>query len=251
MLRFPNQGSNLENFIKIFENISFHLSKSTFNLDDMVSITVEHGLASSSGFIGKEAIKQSTRDDRSRDSLFNQMKMYSELYRHNGWLKSSPYRKLDYIVTPFGLLLSKSSDKIHKFILSNLCISFPNESIETKSKSYIRPFFTLFKIIKYIDYNISRDEIICSILSIKNDYGKENHDSLIEKIKKIRSEKNVELNIKKIMEEDKLSRNTLNNYTRYPVMFLRDSGLFDKKKSSFFLNKEGKKYLEIVENSYD
>ena len=53
------------------------------------------------------------------------------------------------------------------------------------------------------------------------------------------------------MEEDKLSRNTLNNYTRYPVMFLRDSGLFDKKKSSFFLNKEGKKYLEIVENSYD
>ena len=52
MLRFPNPGSNLENFIKIFENISFHLSKSTFNLDDMVSITVEHGLASSSGFIG-------------------------------------------------------------------------------------------------------------------------------------------------------------------------------------------------------
>ena len=75
MLRFPNPGSTLENFIKIFVNLSNNLSDYIFTLDDMVSITVNKGLASSSGFIGNEAIIQSTRKDRSRDPLYNQLKI--------------------------------------------------------------------------------------------------------------------------------------------------------------------------------
>ena len=131
----------------------------------MVSITVNEGLASSSGFIGNEAINQSTRKDRSRDPLYNQLKMYSELYRHLGWIKSSPDSSLNFLITPFGIKVAKSNDKMHQFILSILCISFPNNSIETKSNFNIKPFFTILKIIKKIDKKISRDELIICLLS--------------------------------------------------------------------------------------
>ena len=56
MLRFPNPGSTLANFIEIFKNINEKLLDYTFDLDDMVIVTAERGMASSSGFIGKEAI---------------------------------------------------------------------------------------------------------------------------------------------------------------------------------------------------
>ena len=39
----------------------------------MVIVTAERGMAASSGFVGKEAIDKSTRKDRSRDPLYNQI----------------------------------------------------------------------------------------------------------------------------------------------------------------------------------
>ena len=56
MLRFPNPGSNFESFINVFKNINDKLSNYIFNLDDMVSVTIEKNLTSSSGYTGSQAI---------------------------------------------------------------------------------------------------------------------------------------------------------------------------------------------------
>lgn len=251
MLRFPNPGSTLENFIKIFVNLSNNLSDYIFTLDDMVSITVNKGLASSSGFIGNEAIKQSTRKDRSRDPLYNQLKMYSELYRHLGWIKSSPDSSLNFLITPFGIKVAKSNNKMHQFILSILCISFPNNSIETKSNFNIKPFFTILKIIKKIDEKISRDELIICLLSCPDDFGSKNINLIIEKIKRLRKNKNTLENLNKISLQKKIAVNTLKNYTRVPIMFLRDSGLLIKKDSYFYLTNLGYSYVKNIDEMLD
>ena len=251
MLRFPNPGSTLENFIKIFENLSNNLSNNIFNLDDMVLITVNNGLASSSGFIGNEAINQSTRKDRSRDPLYNQLKMYSELYRHLGWIKSTPDNSLNFLITPFGISVAKSKDKMHEFILSILCISFPNNSIATKSNFNIKPFFTILKIIKKIENIISRDELIICILSCPDDFGSKNINLIIESIKKLRNDKNIFTTLNKISLEKKIAVNTLKNYTRVPIMFLRDSGLLAKKDTYFYLTNLGHSYVKTIDDTFD
>ena len=249
MLRFPNPGSSLDNFLKIFNNLCLNLSEFEFDLDDMVFVTVKKGFASSSGFVGTQAIKQSTRKDRSRDPLYNQLKMYSELYRHLGFIKSVPNNALKFIITPFGKMFSKSDQQINLFIYSILCISFPNESIQTKTNSNIRPFFTILSIINKIDNYISRDEMIICILSLENDFNFQNE--IINNIKNLRKKNNINYEINKISKKTKIAINTLRNYTRTPIMFLRDSNLFEKKNNYFSLTKKGHFFSNIVANAYD
>ncbi|MES2143060.1 MAG: hypothetical protein V4516_01585 [Pseudomonadota bacterium] len=43
-------------------------------------------------YMGEEAVARSTRADRSRDPLYNQLKMYAELFRTLGWLHPCPQR---------------------------------------------------------------------------------------------------------------------------------------------------------------
>ena len=85
MLRFPNPGSHIDSFIKIYKELFDALSEAPFfTLDDISRTLVERNLATSSGFMGQEALTRSTREDRSRDPLYNQSKMYAELFRMLG-----------------------------------------------------------------------------------------------------------------------------------------------------------------------
>ena len=77
MLRFPNPGSTMANFVAVYKAAFKRYRGQVIKLDDMVQATVEANLATSSGYMGKEAIARSTRNDRSRDPLYNQLKMYA------------------------------------------------------------------------------------------------------------------------------------------------------------------------------
>jgi predicted 3-demethylubiquinone-9 3-methyltransferase (glyoxalase superfamily) len=251
MLRFPNPGSNFESFINVFKNINDKLSNYIFNLDDMVSVTIEKNLTSSSGYTGSQAIHHSTRKDRSRDPLYNQLKMYSELYRQLGWLRSTEGAALKFLITPFGNEIAKAKNIIELFIKSILCISVPNEGITTKSNIYLRPFYTIFKIMPYIENKISRDEMILSILSCKDDCGKNNINLIIDNIKNIRKSNNINFSLKKLSESSKIKINTLRNYTRVPIMFLRDTDLFEIKSNFLVLTQKGNDIVNFVNDTHD
>ena len=87
MIRFPNPGSDINSLIRIFYEVFEALnSQDFFSLDDMSLTLIKRDLATSCGYIGEEALLLSTRPDRSRDPLYNQSKMYSELFKMLGWI---------------------------------------------------------------------------------------------------------------------------------------------------------------------
>ncbi len=77
MLRFPNPVSTIDTFVSVYVAAFERLNGQAVSLDDIVKAVVAANLATSSGYMGKEAVLRSTRDDRSRDSLYNQLKMYA------------------------------------------------------------------------------------------------------------------------------------------------------------------------------
>ena len=99
MLRFPNPGSTIENIVSVYGAACARLAGQTVTLDDLVAAVVKANLATSSGYMGEEAVAPSKRADRSRDQLYNQLKMYAELFRSLGWLHPTPERALNYTFT--------------------------------------------------------------------------------------------------------------------------------------------------------
>ena len=103
MLRFPNPGSDISSFIRIFTELYAALQHLTsFDLDDFTQVLVERNLATSCGHMGSEALRRSTRDDRSLDPLYNQSKMYTELYKVLGWLHPTSEGALVFKFTLLG-----------------------------------------------------------------------------------------------------------------------------------------------------
>lgn len=103
MLRFPNPGSDIDGFIRIYQELFEALrERATFGLDDITRVLVERNLATSSGYMGEEALRRSFNEDRSRDRLYNQSKMYAELYKVLGWLHPTLESALTFRFTYLG-----------------------------------------------------------------------------------------------------------------------------------------------------
>jgi hypothetical protein len=102
LLRFPNPGSTMDNFVRVYDAAFERLNGRIVGLDDIVDAVVAANLATSSGYMGPEAVARSTRVDRSRDPLFNQLKMYAELFRMLGWLHPTSESSLNYTFTLLG-----------------------------------------------------------------------------------------------------------------------------------------------------
>jgi hypothetical protein len=72
-MRFPNPGSDMQAFIRIFQTLYSYLNeKAWFTLDDMSATLTNMNLTASPGHVGEQALALSTRPDRSRDPLYNQ-----------------------------------------------------------------------------------------------------------------------------------------------------------------------------------
>ena len=90
MLRFPNPGSTIENFVSVYGAAFERLNGRTVGLDDIVAAVVAANLATSSGYMGEQAVARSTRADRSRDPLYNQLNQKrTRASRPRGWNRGS------------------------------------------------------------------------------------------------------------------------------------------------------------------
>src|ERR1700681_2278525 len=127
MLRFPNPGSTITNFISVYTAAFERLNGFVVGLDDIVAVVVAANLATSSGYMGDQAVARSTRADRSRDPLYNQLKMYAELFRALGWLHPTPGSSLNYTFTLLGRQVVAAGDNyMPLFRESVLGIVFPS-----------------------------------------------------------------------------------------------------------------------------
>ena len=181
MLRIPNPISDLTEVVKIYCDI-FPILKSykDFELDVVSKALIQTSNVTSQGAIGIEALERSTRADRSRDPIYNQSKALCELYRLLGWLQSTT-AQTKYIVTYLGEALVNAKDKDNVVEECLIGLSYPNECVEVKANTNLRPFKS---ILYYLNMNnsLSRDEIIYGVLNIDDDTNAQELESLSKKM---------------------------------------------------------------------
>ncbi len=227
VLRLPNPGSDLVRFVSTFALIAAEAETKNFNLDDMTKIMTKNFQASSMGAHGEEAVRLSTREDRTRDPLFNQSKMYSELFRMIGWIRSSVDSHSTFSVTSLGTTImhyqfagsSKTNGLVGESFISAV---FPNPSTTNVGITNHRPFAQLLKLAYLLGGEITRDEMIIGVLSVTDDLQEDVIENNAKKILKLRAKhKNVaSAEVELIAESNQLQVNTLENYTRLPVAVL-------------------------------
>ena len=262
MIRFPNPSSDIDSLIRIFYEIFEALnSQDFFSLDDVLLTLVERDLATSCGFMGEEALLLSTRPDRSRDPLYNQSKMYSELFKVLGWIHPLE-RKLNFQFTYFGAhVVEAKLDPSAIFEQSALGIAYPNEILEVKGNYQLRPFATFLRTLKALGGLLARDELIVGPMCLDNDRNNQLFSNMVEEIKALRgSWQALDDKMNTVADQRNIKLNTMKNYTRFPLAVLRWMGWTESETNKVIYNKpvkfdkltdNGYKALELIEGSKD
>ena len=218
VLRFHNAVSEIGKFIETFCTIYGKLrGANNFDHDDAVKVLIENGLASSSGAIGQEALRRSTRDDRSRDPLYNQHKSYSEAYRMLGWYHPGSQRT-NFIFSELAQYVNEATAETKKRIFAEcvLNITFPNPHVENRAGNVLRPFSFLLKLMSALGGIMNRDEMILSVLAVMDD---RNNDTLEKQKKYVESirgnQKKLDAELINLAKVNAVQVNTFRNYTRF------------------------------------
>lgn len=233
VFRFSNAVSDISKFIQTYKSIYNHFLPTTsqgiyFGHTDAYIFLASSGLASSLGAIGEEAIRRSAREDTSRDPLYNQHKMYSEIYRMLGWYEPGS-KQTNFNLPEYGDYIANSDDNTVKklFALNILHIVSPNPLTDVKGGNILRPFPLILKLMHNLGGILSRDEMILAVLACPNDKDETYLLKATERIKDIRTKGIEELKsqIRDLMKVSGMSSNdTLKNYTRFPIAALKWTG---------------------------
>jgi len=250
MIRFPNPGSDINQLINIFKLLYTNLSaSSSFDLNNMADIMVNANVASSSGYIGMQALAKSyEHTDASRNPLYNQSKMYAEVYRLLGWIVSGEDAALSFNFTFLGIHVATAGDESGKlFEQSLLGISYPNQILDVKFSDVNRPFVSILQISSLLGGEICRDEILIGAMSLSNGYKQDQIEAAVERIKNIRSTRkysSLELSLEKLTTELSITKTTARNYTRFVISSLVFCGWFTKEASYIYGSK--KDFLKLT-----
>ena len=268
MIRFPNPGSDINSIVRIFCEIFEVLnSKDFFSLDDISSTLVNRNLVTSHGFMGEKALLRSTRQDRSRDSVYNQSKSYSELFKVLGWIHPLE-RKLNFQFTYFGahVVAAKlnQSAKLNPLAIleeSVLGIAYPNEILNVKGNYQLRPFATFLRTLGALDGLLARNELIIGPMCLDNDRDDQLFNNMVREIQNLRgSWQALDEKMKAVASQRGITLNTMGNYTRIPLSTLRGIGwttdetnkvIYNKSRKFDRLTDKGYSALELVKRSKD
>jgi hypothetical protein len=215
----------------LYRNFCVEHDNKGFNHDDAAEFLALNGLASSQGAIGHVALARSRRPDRSRDPLYNQHKMYSEMYRMLGWYEPNTCQT-QFKMTEYGeyIFESRGDEEKRLFALNTLHIVSPNQLTEVKGQNVLRPFPMILRLALRLNGYICRDEIILGVLACSNDREEGIIDKVAQKIKSIRTKG------KNALDQEIQYLNQINgystpatsqNYTRFPIAAMKWNGWAD------------------------
>lgn len=240
MIRFPNPGSDIDQLKNIFDLIYINLSEfEYFDLNNMTVVMTNENVASSSGYIGTEALERSYQtSDFSRNPLYNQAKMYAEVYRFLGWITSTEESSLKYTFTYLGVHVALSGSNFPRlFEQCVLGINYPNQILDVKFKDINYPFISILLMANALDGIICRDEILIGPMNLQNFSDSTEFSEKIKSICKLRSSKNyanVKNTLTTLSSNLNVQVNTMHNYTRFVISTLVYTGWMVKIKSSVY-----------------
>lgn len=266
VLRFPNPGSDIKRFAAVLRTIYKSIGENkVFTHDDGRDAMIMSGHASSSGAIGEEAVRRSTREDRSLDPLYNQHKMYSELYRMLGWYEPAEMNtKFKLTDLSYYVDCSENDTNIEKGLIEEglLGICFPNFLVNNKGNNQSRYFYFLLLLMEQLDGIMYRDEIILSVHTLMNDRPLDNVlKSQAKLINTLRGNlNNIDVAMKNLTNSSGINTNTLMNYTRFPLGALQftgwakpvsDKNLYGKSVRCYQLTDYGRAKLDLLRSLKD
>jgi hypothetical protein len=248
----PNPGSDIDTIARIFRELYGDLGGgSTFGLDDITGAMIDRYNVTSQGALGKEALKRSTRPDRSRDPLYNQSKMYAEVYRVFGLITSTD-SALTFRFSPLGEHLGIATDASGLLKECLLGIAYPNRAVEVKGDHHVRLFVCILRCMAASDGKISRDEIILGPMSMANDRNEREFGNLVKRLRNLRSiADGARKAIAELEGKIEIAANTMGNYTRIPIGALIWSGWATKQGGYFHLTDAGRSVLKSLEAARD
>lgn len=237
MLRFPNPGSTIKNLLHIYKVLYKELKEQPFfDLDDISKTMTDALLAASSGYVGEEALERSTREDRSLDPLYNQSKMYAEIFRSLGWISSNGDSALNFVFTLLGEYAGESNDIDPIFEESILGIVYPNDILDAKNEISSRPFLSILKTLDKLGGYLYRDEMILGPMSYDDD-----SNELLDKINDILLARPDFGKLKRMLSDASkalgIQENTMQNYTRFPISVLEYCGWIEKESNKTVYSK--------------
>jgi hypothetical protein len=236
MIRFANPGSDINSFTRIFQVLYEELGGgAAFGLDDVSAALVHRGLATSCGYTGSEALRRSSRTDRSRDPLYNQSKMYSELFRLLGWIHPTEDGRLLFQATWLGAHVAAAGPHAKPLVRECvLGIAFPNSVVAAKGEYRLRPFSLVLRCMAALDGLMCRDEMIVGPLSLADDTDDSAVEEMIARLRTLRGKtpSRLEAAVARLAKARKAQINTLENYTRFPLAVLEWSGWTRKERNA-------------------
>ena len=231
--RFPNPGSNIEMIIYIFKSIYTNLStQQYFSLYDMGLAMINNRLVSSDGYVGMKAFKSSLRNDASRDKIYNQAKMYAEVYRALGWISSAEDANLIFSITEFGRYVATS--KVDNKILykeSVMGMVDPTEILDKKDGLQMRPFKHILNATKLLDEKICKLEMIIGPMHCSDIDESEVLEMKKDILETRGSFKTLKNKVDNISKSENIAKNTMENYTRLPIATLDYLNWINKERS--------------------
>lgn len=275
MLKFRNPGTNFVLHIQIIKGLYKKFRGDIpFSLEDMANvIAVQENLMTAYGYSRESAIQLSDRKDKSRDSVYNNAKMYAEHFRILGVI--TPYytnKSYPLLLTYIGVHIATSNQ--NAIPLYEQCIWGINNPTELtdKVKYSENSRFLKCTLNTLVDLGgiMYKHELCMGPMSI-NDEDSTEYYNMIKFISTIRGD-NSRLNIafKNFSRSLKMSTVSVDNQTRMPVAFLsqfkyiepiRNTSLYNKNKLCIKITPHGIEtynYLKSMKdmrlkefNSYD
>ena len=262
MIRFPNPASDIDNIVRIFYDIFDALnSRDFFSPNDISSTLIDRNLVTSHGFIGKEALLRSIRKDKSRDSLYNQSKSYSELFKILGWLHPLE-KKLNFQFTYFGAHVVEARLNPSAILEESvLGIAYPNEILNVKGNNQLRLFAAFLRTLGALDGLLARDELIVGPMRLDNDRDDQLFSNMVKEIQGLRgSWQALDDKMKTVVSQRGIKRLTMENYARIPLSMLKRIGWTTVETNEVIYNKpikfnkltdKGYRILKLIEESKD
>lgn len=239
MIRFRNPVSDINilisNFQKMYE--AFH-ELEYFNLDHIAEFFARERLASSSGYVGEEALKRSYKKKAdSRKSIKMQAKSYAEVYRFLGWIMSAD-KILNFTFTFIGIHVALSESGARSlFAQCLLGIEYPNKILDVKFNDINKPFVNMINFAGKLGNVIHRDEILLGPMNLCNGYREEERLERINFIHSIRATRDLsklEAALNDLAQDNGMQITSVRNLTRFVISALEFTGWFEKQKLSIY-----------------